>query len=336
MYLKNLLNKREISQKNIIDKFQKGEISISRAFKLLTELDTMKKDNTNFTIKNRENNELENNEEILKNAIEELEELIGLKKIKNLIMEYISFLKVQKMREEYGLKTEPIVLHMIFIGNPGTGKTTVARIISKIFKGLGVLEEDKLLEVERADLVGEYIGHTAQKTKRLINKALGGVLFIDEAYSLSRGGEKDFGREAIDTIVKAMEDNKDKLIIILAGYKDEMRFFLNANPGLRSRIAIHINFPDYSIDELVKIAEFMYSKKEYILSKESKHYIYRALTYIISNEGTNSGNARTVRNFVEYSIRRQAKRIIEKRNINCNDLILIKPEDMGQEVVKDD
>ncbi|MGB4177480.1 MAG: AAA family ATPase, partial [Halanaerobiales bacterium] len=188
-----------------------------------------------------------------------------------------------------------------------------------------------LIKAERADLVGEYIGQTAQKTKKLLERALGGVLFIDEAYSLARGGEKDFGKESIDTIVKAMEDYKDKLIIILAGYRDEMNFFLRTNPGLASRFAIQIDFPDYTIDELVQIANLMYKEREYILDEKSKHYIYRILSEIRNKEIIN-GNARTVRNLVERSIRQHARRIIKQKNISKKDLIYITKEDLiGEE-----
>ena len=207
----------------------------------------------------------------------------------------------------------------------------MARIIGKIFNEIGYLQGGELIEAERADLVGEYIGHTAQKTKKLLERALGGVLFIDEAYSLARGGEKDFGKESIDTIVKAMEDYKDKLIIILAGYRDEMNFFLRTNPGLASRFAIQIDFPDYTIDELVQIANLMYKEREYILDEKSKHYIYRILSEIRNKEIIN-GNARTVRNLVERSIRQHARRIIKQKNISKKDLIYITKEDLiGEE-----
>ena len=181
----------------------------------------------------------------IKEIHKELNELIGLQSVKKMILEVQAFVDIQKRRTQEKLAAEPTVLHAVFKGNPGTGKTTVARIVAKLFKEVGVLQKGHLVEVERADLVGEYIGHTAQKTREQIKKALGGVLFIDEAYSLARGGEKDFGKEAIDVMVKAMEDNKDNLIIILAGYKDEMDWFLCSNPGLRSRFPLHIEFPDY-------------------------------------------------------------------------------------------
>jgi len=280
-------------------------------------------------VKKKEKNQ--EDREKLNKLLEEMDSLIGLEEVKKIIREYIAFIKVQQLRERYQLKTSPVVMHMIFKGNPGTGKTTMARIIGKIFNEIGYLQGGELIEAERADLVGEYIGHTAQKTKKLLERALGGVLFIDEAYSLARGGEKDFGKESIDTIVKAMEDYKDKLIIILAGYRDEMNFFLRTNPGLASRFAIQIDFPDYTIDELVQIANLMYKEREYILDEKSKHYIYRILSEIRNKEIIN-GNARTVRNLVERSIRQHARRIIKQKNISKKDLIYITKEDLiGEE-----
>lgn len=188
-------------------------------------------------------------------ALRELNSLIGLHKVKEIIYEIYAFSQLQMKRKKEGLATDSIVLHMIFKGNPGTGKTTVARILGKLLKGMGVLEKGHVVEVERADLVGEYIGHTAHRVRENVKKALGGILFVDEAYSLARGGEKDFGKEAIDTLVKEMEDNRNKFILILAGYKHEMEYFLNTNPGLRSRFPIQIDFPDYTIEELLQIAE---------------------------------------------------------------------------------
>lgn len=173
-------------------------------------------------------------------ALEELKSLVGLEKVKELIYEVYAFAEIQKKRERAGLLNEKVVLHMIFKGNPGTGKTTIARILGRLLHNAGILEKGHVVEVERADLVGEYIGHTAHRTREQIKKAQGGILFIDEAYSLSRGGEKDFGKECVDCIVKGMEDNAKETIFILAGYPSEMEQFLRSNPGLRSRFPIHL------------------------------------------------------------------------------------------------
>jgi len=315
---------------NIIKKFENGEINIKKAFRLLMKAENNKIQEINYNedINNHYNKNLIS--DYSPPSMKELNNLVGLKKVKKLIKEYISYLKVQELREKYKLKNQSVVMHMIFKGNPGTGKTTVARIIGKIFNEIGFLEQGEMIEAERADLVGEYIGHTAQKTKKLVEKAIGGVLFIDEAYALARGGKRDFGKEAIDTLVKAMEDHRENLIIILAGYNREMEFFLEQNPGLRSRISIHLNFPDYSVEQLVKISELMYKEREYILSENSKHYIHRIIGEIKEKEEKNSGNARTVRNLVEKSIRKHARRIVKKNNLTRRDLMTIKIEDLAR------
>lgn len=178
--------------------------------------------------------ELTQQQERIDSVLKELDNLIGLYSVKRMVKELQAYVMIQRYRRTSGLLAESTVLHMVFTGNPGTGKTTIARILGNLFKEIGVLPQGHLVEIERADIVGEYIGHTAQKTRDQIKKAVGGILFIDEAYSLARGGEKDFGKEAIDTLVKAMEDNKDKMIIILAGYPNEMEEFIKSNPGLNT------------------------------------------------------------------------------------------------------
>ncbi|MNJ30996.1 AAA family ATPase [Paenibacillus bouchesdurhonensis] len=240
----------------------------------------------------------------------ELDQLIGLHHIKDLMYEIYALLQITEMRSEAGLLSNPQVYHMVFKGNPGTGKTTVARIVAKMFQRLGVLSKGHLIEVERADLVGEYIGHTAQKTRDLVKKALGGILFIDEAYSLARGGEKDFGKEAIDTLVKAMEDQKNQFILILAGYSDEMDFFLQCNPGMPSRFPIVIDFPDYTVDQLIQISEGMAKERDYILMPQA---ILKLKQHLLREkcEGEHAfSNARYVRNVIERSIRSQAVRLL--------------------------
>jgi stage V sporulation protein K len=221
-------------------------------------------------------------------------------------------------------------MHMIFKGNPGTGKTTVARVFGRMFREMGVLPKGHLIEAERADLVGEYIGHTAQKAREMLKKAMGGILFIDEAYSLARGGEKDFGKEAIDTLVKAMEDHKDELILILAGYRREMEFFLHTNPGLRSRFPIQIDFPDYEPDELRKIANLMLHQRQYKLSPGARKKLSDLLQAAIDEDDPHFGNARLVRNIIERAIRRQAVRLMGKKIVNRDDLMTLEEADLEE------
>ena len=186
------------------------------------------------------------------------------------------------------------------------------------------------MEVERADLVGEYIGHTAQKTKELVKKALGGIIFIDEAYTLAQGGEKDFGREAVATLVKAMEDNRDNLIVILAGYSTEMERFLRSNPGLRSRFPIHIHFDDYDADELFQIALQMYTDKDYVLSNRCRWKLKYHLSEFVKGRHPHSGNARYVRNLTEKSMRLQALRIVDRELLSRQDLVTIEEADLPE------
>ncbi|MEF2967289.1 AAA family ATPase [Paenibacillus sp. M1] len=242
----------------------------------------------------------------------EMDGLVGLDHIKELMYEIFALLQIATMRSEAGLLSGAQVYHMVFKGNPGTGKTTVARIVAKMFQKMGVLSKGHLIEVERADLVGEYIGHTAQKTRDLVKKALGGVLFIDEAYSLARGGEKDFGKEAIDTLVKAMEDQKNQFILILAGYSDEMDYFLATNPGLPSRFPIQMDFPDYTIDQLIQIAEGMVKERDYILMPQAILKLQQHLLREKCESEHLFSNARHVRNIIERSIRQQAVRLLNQ------------------------
>ncbi|MDO7904947.1 AAA family ATPase [Paenibacillus sp. JX-17] len=261
----------------------------------------------------------------------ELDQLVGLDNIKDLVFEIYAFLQIAQMRSEAGLISNAHVYHMIFKGNPGTGKTTVARIISNMFQKLGVLSKGHLIEVERADLVGEYIGHTAQKTRDLVKKALGGILFIDEAYSLARGGEKDFGKEAVDTLVKAMEDHKNQFILILAGYSDEMDFFMRTNPGLPSRFPIQMDFPDYTVDQLIQISELMAKERDYTLMPQTIVKLKQHLLLEKEHSCHSFSNARYVRNVVEKSIRHQAVRLLNQYtqgNPGKLELMTLRTEDL--------
>lgn len=266
---------------------------------------------------------------VLREIEEELNMLVGMEEMKKTIKQIYAWIYVNKKREENGLKASRQVLHMMFKGNPGTGKTTVARLIGKLFVKMNVLSKGHLIEGERADLVGEYIGHTAQKTRDLIKKAIGGILFIDEAYSLGRGGEKDFGKEAIDTLVKHMEDKQHEFILILAGYSKEMDEFLLLNPGLHSRFPIVIDFPDYSVPELMEISSIMLRDKEYELSKEAERKLENHLYMMKKNWSPISfSNGRYIRNTIEQSIRAQAMRLLVNDVYDKKELMTLRSQDL--------
>lgn len=242
----------------------------------------------------------------------EMDQIVGLTEIKKYILSLEDNFKVQEMRKAQGLKTGSVSMHMIFTGNPGTGKTTIARLVSKYLKAIGVLSGGQLVEVTRADLVGKYVGHTAPLTMQVLKSAIGGVLFIDEAYALYRGGDDSFGLECIDTLVKGMEDNREDLIVILAGYTNEMETFLSANSGLKSRFPNIIEFPDYSGDELLKIAEINATSKGYRISDDAKDALLDYFCVIQAMGSRESGNGRLARNVVEAAILAQAKRVIRQ------------------------
>jgi stage V sporulation protein K len=281
------------------------------------------------TTPNRKKQHTPNDDKRLKpeSVLQELNGLIGLSEVKKLVSEVSAYVQIQHRREKASLHTEQLVLHMIFKGNPGTGKTTIARIMGKLLYSMEVLSQGHLIEVERADLVGEYIGHTTHKTREQIKKAMGGILFIDEAYSLARGGTKDFGKESIDVLVKAMEDYKQDFVLILAGYKREMEWFLHSNPGLYSRFPIYITFPDYTVEELLQIGALMLKQRQYRLLPEARTVLRKILEEKNSLGSENEGKARLVRNLIEKAIRRQAVRLVKRRHLTREELMLIRPED---------
>ena len=248
----------------------------------------------------------------------ELDEIVGLDDVKNYLLSLENLLKINQIRKQKGLKTNEISKHMIFTGNPGTGKTTIARLVSRMMKACGILKQGQLVEVTRADLVGKYVGHTAPLTMSVIQSALGGVLFIDEAYSLYRGKDDSFGLEAIDTLVKAMEDHRDDLIVILAGYTKEMKEFLEANSGLKSRFANIIEFSDYTGEELMLIAKSIAKGKDYVIAEDALRPLQDYFTIVQAQNDPNSGNGRLARNLVEDAILNQSKRLLENPDAQMN------------------
>lgn len=251
-------------------------------------------------------------------ALGPLRNLVGLRGVRKVLDELYSYMAVQAMRKKVHLASDTSVMHMVFLGQPGTGKTTVARLIGRMFHSFGALPSGHVVEVERADLVGEYVGHTAQKTREKIERADGGVLFIDEAYALARGGERDFGREAVDTLVKALEDRRSEMVVVLAGYEEEMRSFLSLNPGLHSRFPLQITFPDFSERELLQIAGMMVRARDYRLSTDA--YVVLRQLLRKEREQLSFANARTVRNLVERALRRHAARAIRIQRPTREDL----------------
>ena len=266
--------------------------------------------------------------------MEELDALIGLSKIKHDVKELADFVKIQKMRKDGGLKSVPVSLHLVFTGNPGTGKTTVARILARIYKQIGVLSTGQLVEVDRSGLVAGYVGQTAIKTSKKIEEAKGGILFIDEAYSLTRKDDT-FGQEAIDTILKAMEDNRENFVVIVAGYTGPMENFINSNPGLKSRFNKYIEFPDYTIDELMGIFDMNCKKYDYEADEEIRAQIRAMIVQRKLGALENYANARDVRNLFEEIITNQARRVAAMESPTQEDMKKILLEDLEETAEQD-
>lgn len=267
--------------------------------------------------------------EDINDLMAELNSLTGLKTVKEDLNALINLMRVQKMREENGMKQTGINKHMVFMGNPGTGKTTVARLLAEIYAGIGVVEKGHLVEVDRSGLVSGYIGQTAMKVQDVVEEALGGILFVDEAYTLtSSKGQNDFGQEAVDTLLKAMEDHRDDLIVIVAGYTDLMQEFLDSNPGLRSRFNKYIMFEDYTAEEQVEIFRFMCKGMDYVLSKEAAEEAERFFKDRNENKPETYANARDVRNYLEKAISNQATRIVQLKNVDKETLETLEKEDL--------
>lgn len=265
----------------------------------------------------------------LDELLEELNSLVGLAEVKTEIRSLVNLIKVRKMREKYCLPEIEMSYHMVFTGNPGTGKTTLARLVGKIYKELGILTHGEMTETDRSGLVAGYVGQTALKVKEVVEKAVGGVLFIDEAYALASTGSNDFGGEAIDTLVKLMEDHRDNLVVIVAGYTEEMKRFLKSNTGLVSRFNRFIPFPDYSTEELVEILEGMAKKSGLKLEEGLKDKVAAYLEHMEPKEKSEFGNARGIRNLFETMVVNQANRLVTMADCSVEQLTLIKGEDIA-------
>ncbi len=280
-------------------------------------------------------NEPVEDERTLEELLAEFNEMTGLKSVKDEINGLINLVKVSKMREERGMKAASVSKHMVFTGNPGTGKTTVARLLANIYHKLGVLSKGQLVEVDRSGLVAGYVGQTAIKTGKVLDDAKGGILFIDEAYSLSENkGEGDFGQEAIDTILKVMEDNRDDLVIIVAGYTEPMERFLSSNPGLKSRFNKYIDFEDYTPEELVSIFNSMCKKSEYKFDDESMEKLQEKIKSMVDEKNSSFANARTMRNMLEFGIMKQATRIVEIEDLSDDDIMTINFDDIEKYILE--
>lgn len=282
-----------------------------------------------FSMRMRSAPQKKTSENNFEKALKELDQLIGLTPVKENVASLINLTRVQALRAEHGLKNPGMSLHLAFIGNPGTGKTTVARIIAKTYQALGVLSKGHLVEVDRSGLVAGYIGQTALKTQEVIDKALGGVLFIDEAYALEvEESPNDFGQEAIDTLLKAMEDHRDDLVVIVAGYPGPMKKFIESNPGLKSRFNRYIHFDDYSASELFEIFSLQIQRNDYSIDNDAQLLVREIFENIVRCKGDNFGNARDVRNMFENVLAAQANRVIQLKCPNLDDVRSITLDDI--------
>lgn len=264
----------------------------------------------------------------LSEILQELDALIGLSAVKEQVKQLINFIKIQKARESAGLKNTSISYHVVFTGNPGTGKTTVARIISKIYKQLGVVKKGHLIETDRSGLIGEFVGHTAKKVNTIVDSAIDGVLFIDEAYAIVNQGQDDFGKEAVNTLITRIENDRDKLVVILAGYTAEMNQFIETNPGFKSRFNRYIEFPDYSSEELLSIFVSLCDKLDYTLTARARVKLSLYLKTAHAERNSSFGNGRFVRNIFEKTLEKQANRIAGVSNLHLETLTTIEAEDI--------
>lgn len=272
------------------------------------------------------------NDRTLEELLQELDSLVGLETVKKDLHSLLNFIKVAKIRKEKGLKVPTISYHLVFTGNPGTGKTTIARLVAQLYYKMGILAKGQLVETDRSTLVAGYLGQTAIKTQKVIQEALGGVLFIDEAYSLAGEGEDSYGKEAIETLLKGMEDHRDDLVVIVAGYDELMHKFIDSNPGLRSRFNKFFHFPDYVGADLLKIFERFCTNNGYCISDEVSATLLEQFQAMYENRQEHFGNARTIRNIFETAICCQADRIAILPEISEKDLIVLTEHDIQQAV----
>ena len=326
-----------ILAKEILTDYQSRESSLSNNSS--SPFDVFKKQNREFFLsKGRNENfrvgsnakEHSSEQSHKEDHMKELNEMIGLSRVKEEVASLRNFVLVQEQRKRQGLKSNNVSYHCVFSGNPGTGKKTVARIVAGIYKDLGILKKGHLVEVQRSDLVAEYVGQTATKTNAKIDEALDGVLFIDEAYTLAEGGQGDFGQEAINTLLKRMEDDRNRLVVILAGYSKEIQHFIDSNPGLQSRFNRYIHFDDYSYEELLRIFIFNLSKNDFKITRDAFNAVGSIIREQIANKDSKFGNARYIRNMFETVIMKQANRLASsKRNPSKEELMLITIEDIA-------
>ena len=255
--------------------------------------------------------------------------MIGLEDVKEEIQTLVNFVKIQQQREKEGLKTNQISYHIVFTGNPGTGKTTVARLLAQIYRELGLIEKGHLVETDRSGMIAEYAGQTAVKVNKVIDEALDGVLFIDEAYALVGQNKDDYGKEAVATLIKRMEDDRKRLIVVLAGYSNEMNDFIETNPGFKSRINRYIDFKDYSAEEMLGIFKLFLKQSQYNLSQEAETVTRGIFEHAYSKRDKSFGNGRFVRNVFEKCLEKQANRLAKLGNIDRKVLMKIEAEDIG-------
>ncbi len=313
---------------NSENKLQKARYSRAKSLIEMAQSITAEKKTISASDKEEEISVSQNEKISLEEALSRLAKLEGLTKVKKQVCDWIDQIKVFKMRKERGMSVPDISYHMVFTGNPGTGKTTLARLMAQIYCALGILSSGHLVEVDRGGLVAGYIGQTAVKTRDVIKKAYGGVLFIDEAYSLANGNTNDFGQEAIETILKEMEDKRDDLVVIVAGYDEPMEKFINSNPGLKSRFKNFFHFDDYNGEQLYNIFQKFCDENEYIIEQPAQVILHEYFQLLYENRSENFGNGRDVRNFFENVVTSQSKRVVNLPDPTNEQLQLIMVEDL--------